>query len=909
MALLGYKWPALWVWLLGWGVGLASQHWVGVGSRVTDWRGEMPADRVRLGVRDEGVYRVTAEEIARAGGMNLKGIRAALYRRGLSLTCRGKPVAWTTDGASLYFYGVPTEELYAPENVYWLSLGPGMAMGSRDAVPEPGGTTNAWFMHSEHYRSSFLAPYEPRDRRSTNATLTNVLNFGEWVPSSADEATRTQSRTLEMTGYLAGAATGVTVRVELASYRDFTSPDTHTCEILVDGVSCGAQSWAEERAVTFDYEVPARVVTNETLLLTVRNAGGTTSASDFMVLDVELIYPHAYEAVDDMLLCAGGAQPVAVVCGIGSGDLGVWDVTAADSPVELAASVAQDVLGSGWQAAFECGDATARYAVFGAAEGCYEPSVSGVRDIDWSDPAAMPELAIVVPPRRWVSGFDEAVQPLADFRAAQGLRTRVVEAEELYNAFTDGLVHPEAFRRFCAAGVTNGPTPTLRYLLLAGHGGSDYKLEVFKLGELGPYPTLFPLYLVPQVEASASGATLLPNDLALGDAVGGAAPEVAVGRFIATNAVELSYMVNKTIRYELAETWKRKAVFSADWQNVGTKYANFPGIAAATASGLPVSGWLLEEFYPLPDESYLASLWKNTYYQTGVYYELQEGAGFFYFVGHSSDTIAGNSTPNKLFDAPMLRSATWPFAPVALLMGCRMGRWTLLDLRYEQQCIAEAGVRNRVSGFTAAISAAGYMTTSEAASFSYAFRDQVAAGAVRLGDVWRGTFAALGDEATRQLSHMALLGDPSLCIRVDRTAKGTPTAWLIGHGLTGDPYADLKDQDGDGFATWVEAQAGTSPTEGGLAFRGLSLPAGLGAIPPGTDAEGIALTFTPLAGLSYRVVSTADLLVGQWQQVPWRPLGSTEWSWSAISGDWPIKSVVVPFEAGTGQRYYKIVTE
>ena len=900
-------------WLLGMGAVHAGQHWVGVGSRVTEWQEGVPADRVRLGVRDEGVYRVTAGEIARAAGVRLDETLAALGACGLSLNCRGGAVAWATDGDALYFYGQATEELFAPENVYWLSFGPGVAMAARDAVPEPGFQTNAWFLCTEHYRSSFLAPFEPRDRRSTHATLTNVLNFGEWVPASADETTRAQSRTLVMTGFSADAATGVTVRVELASYRDFVSPDIHACEILVNGVSCGVQSWSNEQAVVFDYAVPSGTVTHEALVLTVRNAGGTTTPSDFMVLDAILVYPRRYEAAEGLLLCAGGAAPVIAAGGFGSGRLGVWDVADAGMPVKLEASVAQDVEG-GWQAVFECGDDAARYAVFDAAEGCFEPSVSGVRDIAWQDADEMPELAIVVPPRRWVTGFAEAVQPLADFRNAQGLRTRVVDAEALYNAFNDGIVHPEAFRRFCAAGVTNGSSPTLRYLLFAGHGGSDYKLEVFRLGEIAPYPSLFPLYLVSQVDASAPGAILLPNDPVLGDVTGGAVPEVAVGRFLATNAVELAHMVNKTIRYELTETWKRKAVFSADWENEGAMYANFAGIAAATASKFPSLGWYLEEFYPASDQSYLGSLWKNTYYHTGIYYELQEGAGFFYYVGHSSDTVAGNSSANKLFDAPMFRAGTWPFAPVAVLMGCRMGRWTLLDLMKEQQSIAEAGVRNRFSGFTAVVSSAGYMTTPEAIAFSHAFRDRVAEGALRLGDVWCGAFASMGDDASAQLRHMVLLGDPSLCLRVDRTARGTPASALAGLGLTGDPYADLKDQDRDGFVTWVELQAGTSPLQGGLRVRELSLPMPVAgraplAVVPGSGSAGLKLVFEPLAGLTYRVLSTVDLSGGEWQEVPWRTAADAEWGWSAIEGDWPVKSLEVPYEVGTRQRFYKVRAE
>jgi hypothetical protein len=801
-----------------------GQHWIGAGPRVAEWTEASPADRVRLGVRDEGVYRVTADEIARASGVGVDAARQALQTGALALSCRGEPTAWAHDGEALYFHGRATDELFAPENVYWLSAGQGVTNAP------PSAPAGAWSMHTEHYRTAFLAPYEPRDRRSGAGTLTNVLNFGEWVPASGDEAARRQSRTLELKGFDGTAATGVTVRVELASYRDFVTPDDHLCEILVNGVGCGAQGWSGERAVAFEYPVPAGAATGGTVSLTVKNAGTPGRvAADFMILDVALTYPRANATLE----------------------------------------------------------------TFG-------PSVSGTRDVDWSAPDAMPELAIVVPPRRWWPGFAEAARPLAAFREAQGLRTRVVDAEEIYNAFSDGLAHPEAFRRFSAAGVTNGAGQTLRYLLFAGQAGTDYKLDAFPPGSGWAYPTLFPLYLLPQVETSKSAALLLPNDPVLGDVAGGAAPEVAVGRFLAADAAELARMVDKTIRYELTETWKRKAVFSADWQNTGSMYANFTGIAATAAAAFPGAGWWVEPFYPAANQSNLGPFWRDTYYQTGVYYELLEGAGFFYFVGHSGDKLAGYTENNKLFDASMLQAASWPFAPVALLMGCRMGRWTTLDLRTGEKSIAEAGTRNPFSGFAAVVSAAGYMTVPEAATFSAAFRNQVASGAPRLGDIWLGAFAELGGEAALALRHMVLLGDPALGLRADRTARGTPTDWLLEHGLTGDPYADLDDQDGDGFVTWVEAQAGTDPLSGALRLKGVSLQAG---------GQGLALAFEALAGHGHRVLSTTDLAGGVWQPVPWRPESGGAWTDAPVEGDWPLKRVEVPFADGAARRFYKVVTE
>lgn len=896
---------------------LADQHWIGIGERVIPWTETPSADRIRLGVRDEGVYRVTEEDIVQASGWDASSVRRMMLSYGLSLTCQGKPVAWTPAGSALFFYGLPVSELFAPENVYWLSFSDGVTMGTvADGTPDPSDPTNDWFMCETHYRSSFLTLNDSRDRRSTQGTLTNVLNFGEWVPSSADESTRVQSRLLSLPGYCPTEATGTTVRAELVSYYDFSTPDTHCCEILVNGVSCGAYVWSNEQAVAFSCSVPAGALTNETAWLSVRNAGGTTSLSDFMILDVIVQYPRRCTATNDMLLCAGGTAPVLSVQGFANDAVAVWDVTAPRAPARVSVTPESETTGE-WRVTFPCGGYDRRYAVFSTESGAYAPSVSGVRDVAWSDPQEMPELAIVIPPRRWASGFEDAVQSLADFREAQGVRTRVIDAEALYNAFTDGIVHPEAFRRFCAAGVTNASGQTLHYVLFAGYGGSDYKLDAFPLEKHSSFTSFFPLYLLPQTEVSSatSGALMLPNDTVLGDVTGDGIPEVAIGRFVATNADDAASMAAKSIRYELTETWKKKAIFTADWQNVGSLYGNFPGIAAATDSGFPGVGWTLATFYPSASQSDLTSFWINTYYQTGVYYELREGAGFFYYVGHSNDLLVGHLWDERLCDASMISSGTWSFAPVAMLMGCRLGRWTTLDLKSFQQCVAEAGVHNRTSGFTAALSASGYMDTADAMAFSYGFRDAVAAGALRLGDAWRSAFAALGSETASGLAHLTLLGDPSLCIRVDRTARGTSTDWLIEEGLTDDPYADLKDQDGDGFATWLEVQSGTPYNEAVLRVRSLTLPSSavLNATASVTvqdaDAPAAVLTFETSSGFSYHILAADDLTAGNWESVPWRPVGGAEWLSSAISGDEPLKQVEIPYQTGTGYRFYKVVSE
>lgn len=882
---------------------VAEQHWVGIGNRVVAWTNSTPANRVRLGVRDEGVYRVTAEEIATAAGVSAEDVRSALTVGGLALSNGVSAVAWTTEGSNVYFFGQATTELFAPENVYWLSLGPGVAMEAFDATPEPESSTNQWFMSSKSYRSSFVAPYDARDRRSSIGTLTNVLNFGKWIPGSSVEATRAKAQTVTLPGFFAAAATGAVARVSVVSYYDFATPDNQVCEVWLNGTNCGSQSWSGEQALTFECAAAQGVVTNGPLQIKIRN-GLTAQVNDFMLLDPVICYPRAYAAVSNVLLCTGGAAQTVAVSGLATNAVCVWDVTEPKMPLVLDAPVWPSTNGQ-YNVAFLCGGATARYAVFAAPAGCYAPSVSGVRNTDWSNPAEMPQLAIVIPPRRWITGFDAAVQPLATLRNAQGLRTRVIDAEELYNAFTDGLVHPDAFRRFCRAGVTSGSEPILRYLLFAGYGSSDYKLEVSPLDKPGLFPALFPLYLFSQVEASAPAALMLPNDSALGDATGDAVPEVAVGRFLATNAVELTCMVTKTIQYDRVATWKSKAIFAACAQNFPDDI-NFSNVVAQTVSGYQTGGWTAKAFYP-PAPSYpMNVMWDNTYDSppTGAKNELGAGAGFLYYFGHSSDTLLGNSELNggvlRFANASMLQAGAWPFAPVAFFMGCRVGRWTILDFKTRVQCTAEACVRNPTSGFAAVISSAGYMDQPDAVGFSNGFRDAIAAGAVRLGDAWCAAFAAMGGTKSEEMQSMSLLGDPSLCISATVTPRGTSTAWMIAEGLTNSPAEDLQDHDNDGFATWQEVQAGTD-------YRSKALR--ISEIVTYDASSGVSeFTFEPVIDTykHFRVFLTTNLVSNVWEPVPWKANLEDAWSLSGIPAAWPVETVLVPFRERIGSAFYKM---
>jgi len=751
--------------LYGWN----DQHWLGNSGRVARWEGDQPADYLRLGVLRDGVYCVSATDIAIALGITTSVALASLGSGEFLLTCGTNAVAWSSDGTSLYFPGARSRELYAPENVYFLRQGAGRVMDSRSA-PLASGGTNLWFMGNCRYRREFMDVTAYFDRRSTNASLTNAPIFGMSLGNSSCNRTSCLF-TAALPGYQSSAATNLQLAVQAISYGDYNkSGDTHRFETFINNVSCGTNSWSGEQLVRFPYTVELAAVTNDLPQVVITNL---TPTKHFLLLDVEVEYPCSYQVRDVPLLCSGGDQSNIAVSGSGNPSaVRLWDVT--DPLRAVVLDVAVNAHSNSWSAIFACGDVISRYAIF-EAESCFQPSMTGFRDVNWNAAGEIPELVIVTPPRRWVSGFEQALEPLVALRRRQRLTVRVVDAEEIYNAFSHGLVSPHAFQRFAAAGVNSGTPKPLRHLLFAGYASTDYHLEtfipdtVFKNGKKG-FPALFPLLQIYQREFvnGSHEQLLLPNDMMLGDADGNGVPDVAVGRFLATDAFEISNMVAKTIAHDASHNWNQ-AVMVSDWNGTpGTsKYFKFSEHCAGLATNYSNGGWNVTH-YPSMTEIGSTKIWSDTYRKTGVTYDFKEGRDLFYFIGHSSDLIMGHSPFSGKYFVKVdgIITADWEFAPFAMLLGCRMARYTSLDVVNLTVGLMEAAAKNPSSGFCSSISAAGYLSFGYAKELSNLFSNEINLyGACTVGDAYLAALSQLGAADLRNIQHLVLLGDPSMPVR------------------------------------------------------------------------------------------------------------------------------------------------
>ena len=80
---------------------------------------------MRIGIKQPGLYRLKASEIAAALGVSSASVRTLIAHNGLRMTTAGKTVATlqSADHATMYIYGKALDTIYSGTNVYWLAPG------------------------------------------------------------------------------------------------------------------------------------------------------------------------------------------------------------------------------------------------------------------------------------------------------------------------------------------------------------------------------------------------------------------------------------------------------------------------------------------------------------------------------------------------------------------------------------------------------------------------------------------------------------------------------------------------------------------------------------------------------------------------------------------------------------------
>jgi hypothetical protein len=312
--------------------------------------------------------------------------------------------------------------------------------------------------------------------------------------------------------------------------------------------------------------------------------------------------------------------------------------------------------------------------------------------------------------------FHAPLQPLLDLRRDQGLVAEVVDIQAVYDTFGNGQPDPEAIQSLVRS------LPGLRYLLLVGDGTAEPGGYDGKEGALR--------VVAPLARTTVVGET--PADgLLASDEEGN--PTIAVGRFPAASADQVSVMVEKTTGWENNERPLTALVLSDDEREFGA-------VAEEVVTLLPEG---------VPAQSVDAG---DETSRKDALAALKQGPTWLNYTGHGSLTILCDEGVLTIEDGE-----SW--GEPALVTA-----WTCLAAHFvhpAQDSIGEAWMRARGGGAVAFLGPTGETTTGEQRPFIRAFYAALQEGN-RLGDAWAAALQA-GDSQDVTWGY-TLLGDPALRI-------------------------------------------------------------------------------------------------------------------------------------------------
>jgi MYXO-CTERM domain-containing protein len=718
----------------------------------TPLAGDSAATAVKLGVDRDGLYEVTAAEIAAALGAGEAAIRERIAAGTLAMSRGGVDVAWraTADGGAIQFYGEAIDSLYARDNVYWIRPALGATMATTAAGDAAGAPAASFADVARTERDVFAGIVIAPDPES---------DYWHWSVLSPSES-GLQRATLPI-DVPAPAATAwlawVTVHVQGAT-------DTpQRAHVRLNGVLLGdlAFSGIEPHSATF-------VVAASTLVdgaNTVELEGVMPAGADYSVTYIDAVdvsYERRFVARGGELVFRTTAAGAVAVTGFATPDIALYDISDPAAPIAIE-GVAVDGASDGDYRVSFIAAADRRYLAIAAAAARAPTAVWG--DAPSSLTGANNAAEYIVIARGDM--LDEA-QRLADYRAGQSLRTMVVDLEDIYDELNHGVPSPHAIRAFLERAAHHWVIPP-RYVVLAGGGSFDYR-DIYGAGG----------NVIPPLMAQGIGG-IFATDTRLADVDGDdGVPDLAIGRLPVTDAGGLRAAVDRIIAYEAADAtdWWDRAVFVADAPELPV--ADFGAEADALASTVPFF-YTPERIDVDPDAIGDA--------RARLFDALDRGSSLVTYTGHGA--LDRLSSGGLLSTADVALLANADRRAILAAMTCSVSRFEIPGF----VSLGETLVSSEAGGAIAVWAPSGLSINTEAQVLGQAaVRAMFWGDSRRLGDALLRGYESLGavGEERSLLAIYNLLGDPALVMKT----VAPPTAGEL--DVTGD---DDTETDTDPIAT------------------------------------------------------------------------------------------------------------
>ena len=506
---------------------------------------------------------------------------------------------------------------------------------------------------------------------------------------------------------------------------------------------------------------------------------GFPSQADYQIPDyLEATYARTFDADDGALLFTDANADAQYACPGHAAAPYILDLSAADA----ATGLKLPVLLTG--ATFENGTATFEMPA--------NPAVTG-RTVALSSAPLLPDAAYVAAPALTLTAdnvADMVIITHPDFHPAgadlvwqaylakrsASMRVMTVDIEQIYDAYSYGLVDPTAIRSFLQAAAAAWGRPP-KYVLLVGDASYDYK----NYTGTAPNPNWPPTMMFEDL-GDYTYMGRYPSDAWFADVDGDGYPDSAVGRLPARSYEELAGMLTKIMAYEnqdLSGTWYKSATYLADtwtqdWEQV-FEQANDALRAAYTP---PPWGSLRLYFHDAPyngtDADGFAAALRSAWPSTAlIHYSGHSGISslgnhYAFFTSYPSrDCSGGNCTHS---DVDLLPSIVLPPAttsaplPFVVSSSCYNSAFDELGTPALMKDLILRGDRGTIGS-------CGFSTIAypdEEHTFANAFFELAfGRGKVRTaGDLVEAGRFSLPSSDTRSVMGNVLLGDPAVSLRL-----------------------------------------------------------------------------------------------------------------------------------------------
>jgi hypothetical protein len=526
----------------------------------------------KIGVTADGIYQVTCGQLAAAAGspLSINPGTLQMYKQGTELAIKlVDNGGWNNCSPSdtsdyIEFFGQAPNSKYTNTNVYWLTYGnpvSGQRMSLRDG--SGAGTVSTTYTNTVHleqninYRPGLVSAGGDHWWWTLFYSGGGGVMQATYPVSATNPATGSYTATLQ-TDMFGGGSSNETV-------------------LRVNGNQIDDSTWAAgERLATIPFPQAYLISGSNTISITQPTA---TIAPAFLNY-LELSYQSTYAAVGDQIRFK---QPDATtsweyqISGFSNSAIEAFDIADPFNVVQISnASVSTPC-----PCTLQFTDpvlSAHEYIALAPAARLTPASVTLDTPSNLHDTSNGADYIIIAygGSNPNVPSFIPSVQPLAGFRASQGMRVKVVDVQDVYDEFNDGLVDPQAIRDFLQYTYTNWQPPAPSFVLLVGSGNFDPKgycvpTNACPQVSTPPNSTLIPPNLQPVDpilgETASDNRLVSFHDNDADPSTRNTLPDMAIGRLPAYTVADVNAMVAKILAYEQnppSGNWRSTVSFVAD---------------------------------------------------------------------------------------------------------------------------------------------------------------------------------------------------------------------------------------------------------------------------------------------------------------------------------------------------------